>query len=262
VIKVEHAKANIPCDVYWNVTRKCFSLRPHDTMRVCDYTDSILLDQATFHVNEAGRQRVLRTKEKNVHAWVTGYPRTYRSLVTDEDMPPLNIFPYRELTVRNVTYNPYKYNSFVRMDKTFEPVVVADRVVLSTWGNGKLRTPKIAAFREDMWGEFSPAHQVAYETMCDRGWKELSTASLENEAYQGLERLGVIWSQIAGFDQNTVFQYFWQEKTVSSLNVNVIRYGEEPAPWGWHDRTDYFHAESVSERRAVEEYIQWTARQR
>lgn len=35
--------------------------------------EALMLQDARFHVNERGRQRVLATGRKNVHAWISGY---------------------------------------------------------------------------------------------------------------------------------------------------------------------------------------------
>jgi hypothetical protein len=61
--------------VYWNLHRKCFSVKSlegRDKGRVIAHVPSIMLYRATFKVSEAGRQRVLREKRKNVHAGVAG----------------------------------------------------------------------------------------------------------------------------------------------------------------------------------------------
>lgn len=59
--------------VYWNTHRNMWSIRSHNTRRVIDHASVILLADCTYKVNEAGRQRVLREKRKNVHAWVQGH---------------------------------------------------------------------------------------------------------------------------------------------------------------------------------------------
>ena len=81
--------------------------------RVIGHADQLMLEGVTFKVSEAGRQRVLREKRKNVHAGVLGY------LV----QPP---WPSADLNTE-VTYNPYRYESFVlKADET--PVHKASRV--------------------------------------------------------------------------------------------------------------------------------------
>jgi hypothetical protein len=70
-----------------------------------------------FHVDVKGREKVLREKRKNVHAFVKGYLQDAENVDTDR--------PATE-----VTYNPYKYETFV--DKSNEKFVYyADEVVLT-----------------------------------------------------------------------------------------------------------------------------------
>ena len=73
-----------------------------------------LLD-AQFKVSEKGRQRVLREKKKNVHAYVVG---TWES-----EFEPN--FP-----IKVATYNPYKYSSFVDATSR-KPLAKAKQVLLS-----------------------------------------------------------------------------------------------------------------------------------
>jgi hypothetical protein len=56
-----------------------------------------------FKVSEAGRQRVLREKRKNVHAFVEG-------IIGD----PMNLPDPADL--QRVSYNPYKAGTFVLRD--------------------------------------------------------------------------------------------------------------------------------------------------
>jgi hypothetical protein len=83
--------------VYFNLHKKLFSVRDHITGLVVGHTDMIALENVTFKVSEAGRQRVLREKRKNIHAGVMG---------TVKDLP----VPQPEW---DAYYNPYKYDSFV-----------------------------------------------------------------------------------------------------------------------------------------------------
>lgn len=97
--------------VYWNLHKKCFSVQHRG--KVIMHVDNIVLHDAEFKVSESGRQRVLREKRKNVHAFVVGiYDRDFNGNVET---------PFR------VTYNPYKYDSFV-FDNTKEPLYNADVV--------------------------------------------------------------------------------------------------------------------------------------
>lgn len=67
--------------------------------RVRDHVERITLLQPTFHVSEAGRQRVLRDKRKNVHAYVEGIvaPNGYAAIAN----------------LVRASYNPYVHTAFV-----------------------------------------------------------------------------------------------------------------------------------------------------
>ena len=82
--------------VYRNLHKKCYSVKCMLTHRVIAHVDTIELIGAVFKVSEAGRQRVLREKRKNVHAGVVGIWSDTSSVCTDA-----------------VTYNPYRFDSFI-----------------------------------------------------------------------------------------------------------------------------------------------------
>lgn len=95
--------------VYFNLHRKCFSIKALEGVnkgRVVAHRDDVLLFDATFKVSEAGRQRVLRERKKNVHAGVVGQWFNINDTTTIE-MITVNGTP--------ITYNPYKYDSFVHL---------------------------------------------------------------------------------------------------------------------------------------------------
>ncbi len=58
--------------VYWNLHKKCWSIQDAKTRRVVDHQPQVLLSNCSFTVSEAGRQRVIATGHKNVHAFVVG----------------------------------------------------------------------------------------------------------------------------------------------------------------------------------------------
>jgi hypothetical protein len=72
--------------VYRNVTKKCFSIMALEGERkgkVIAHRMFVDLTDAIFKVREAGRQRVLRTGQKNVHAGVVGqWSDTLNSILT------------------------------------------------------------------------------------------------------------------------------------------------------------------------------------
>lgn len=103
-------------ETYYNLHKKCLSYRPSGgTVR---HAHTILLNNVTFSVQPAGREKVLREKKKNVHAFVRG------ELVFVDH-------PYIEALIdgcHRVTYNPYKYESFVDFNGT--PVYAAQQVAI------------------------------------------------------------------------------------------------------------------------------------
>lgn len=107
-------------EIYRNLRSKCWSIRDKRTRLVTGHADYVELANCRLRVSEAGRQRVLRTRRKDVHAWIEG-----DLIVIDgcdgsatEGMVP-------------ITYNPYRMATFQRRD-TGMPVLTAPRVVLST----------------------------------------------------------------------------------------------------------------------------------
>ena len=94
---------NKPVEVYFNLQKKCWSVRQDGIVRY--HTDYVFMRDAEFKVSQKGRDRVLREKRKNVHAVIKGF------LHTPTDMPKAidGEFTY-------ITYNPYKYDSFVKVD--------------------------------------------------------------------------------------------------------------------------------------------------
>lgn len=111
--------------VYFNLHRKVFSVVNIKTGKVAGYSENLCLKNAQLRVQESGRQRVLREKRKNVHAFVVGEynPDSYVHVPVDSV---------------EVTYNPYKYNSFViKHNKT--ALSKADKVILQAKnGKGKI----------------------------------------------------------------------------------------------------------------------------
>jgi hypothetical protein len=92
--------------VYRNLTRKCWSVKALDGPkkgRVIAHPVEIVLADATFKVSEAGRQRVLRQRQRNVHAGIVG---------TLCDAPD-SLTPAEE-----VCYNPYRAPTFTSRDGT------------------------------------------------------------------------------------------------------------------------------------------------
>ena len=92
--------------VYFNLHKKMFSvkcLEGKSKGRVIAHCDELTLFNPVFKVSEAGRQRVLRERKKNVHAGVVGNWHYFNWICESS----------REDCKTPVTYNPYKFDSFV-----------------------------------------------------------------------------------------------------------------------------------------------------
>ncbi len=87
---------------YYNLHKETFSVQEKVNGRWKvnkeRYSNKIIVDNPTFEVSEAGRQRVLRDKQKNVHAYVVGNE-------CNREIDKSQLI--------EATYNPYKYSSFV-----------------------------------------------------------------------------------------------------------------------------------------------------
>ena len=104
--------------VYFNLHKKCFSIKALEGDRkgkVIAHSDTVVLEGCKLMVSEAGRQRVLREKRKNVHAGVSGTWIHYCTNRAD------NAFDFLSMVGKQVTYNPYKYASFV-VKATEQPI--------------------------------------------------------------------------------------------------------------------------------------------
>jgi hypothetical protein len=112
------------CFVYFNLHKKCFSIKALEgdrKGRVVAHSDLVVLEGCKLLVSESGRQRVLREKRKNVHAGVSG---TWINADRAESH-----FEFLSMVGRQVTYNPYKYASFV-VKATEQSIDKADVVAM------------------------------------------------------------------------------------------------------------------------------------
>ena len=99
--------------VYWNLHKNLWSVR--HKCKVISHQGTVCLNNVTFRVQPAGRDRVRREGKKNVHAFACG---EYGGTLSDKRLG------------RNITYNPYKYDTFVYSDD-LTPVEHCDKVYLS-----------------------------------------------------------------------------------------------------------------------------------
>ena len=106
--------------VYYNLHKKCLSIRYKG--KVIEHAQEVTLTDARFHVQQAGRERVLKQKRKNVHAYVSGKLKESFWFIQS----PKYIWTAKQ----RVAYNPYKYKNFVDKE-TLEPVASAEVVHIS-----------------------------------------------------------------------------------------------------------------------------------
>jgi hypothetical protein len=103
--------------VYYNLHKQTFSVTYKSL--VIFHADYVKLTDVEFRVRKGGKDRVRKEKSKNVHAFVIG------NLIDFCEYPCENL---PEDSLGNVvTYNPYKYDSFVYKD-TEEPIYHAKEI--------------------------------------------------------------------------------------------------------------------------------------
>lgn len=113
---------NSPVKVYWNYNKKNWSVQQGG--KVVSHLESIKLKNVTFQVSEAGRQRVLSQKRKNVHAFACGR------------ISNMNPKTHSMGLKREVCYNPYRRMYFFEKEskKSIRPTVTVPVVVLTKEG--------------------------------------------------------------------------------------------------------------------------------
>ena len=135
--------------VYFNLNLDCLSVIDAETGLLYCHAHRVELHDAKFRVQEAGRQRVLRDKRKNVHAYVVGkchdigevskerhYLRngkveTYDICDCGDDPRDYceKCVPESGEEFRGGYYNPYKFKTFVDdVEKT--PIHKSSRVMI------------------------------------------------------------------------------------------------------------------------------------
>lgn len=92
--RIDYSK---PVRLYKNLHKNCWSIKQNELVKA--HSDEINLFDCKFLVNERNRQKVIKYKRKNVHAFVEGYIWN----------TPLNL-------IKQVSYNPYLNNYFYDVD--------------------------------------------------------------------------------------------------------------------------------------------------
>ncbi len=92
--------------VYRNITKQCYSVMRDG--HVVAHVDSIVLKNVEFRVSQAGRERVLRERRKNVHAFIVG------QVSMDEALDKGT----------RISYNPYVAPSFMEAGQPIHAAAV------------------------------------------------------------------------------------------------------------------------------------------
>lgn len=103
---------------YYNLTKHCISVQYKG--KVIAHVSDIALEDVTFVVQQGGRDRVLREKRKNVHAFVQG-TFVERTLIEGA---------IENLWWKRASYSPYVSNSFYDTE-TRNPCLTAKIVYIT-----------------------------------------------------------------------------------------------------------------------------------
>ena len=133
--------------VYYNLQKDCLSVIDAETGLLYCHAHRVELHNAKFRVQLAGRNRVVKEKRKNVHAYIVGdchdigevskeRHRLVRGKVEKYEICQCEgtmwcdeCIPESAEQFRHATYNPYKYDTFVD-DVSGESLLKSERVVV------------------------------------------------------------------------------------------------------------------------------------
>lgn len=108
----------VTSDVYFNLHMRVFSIREEGV--VTCYAPTVVVDHPRFVVQQSGRRRVLRERQKNIHAFVRS---------TDHDVYPYPDAPAwrKRVDEIEVTYRPYEAGYFFELETGENLKVVGGR---------------------------------------------------------------------------------------------------------------------------------------
>ncbi len=107
--------------VYRNLHKGCWSVKQNGLVKA--HGLELNLYSCAVKISKKGQDRVRRDKRKNVHAGIRGYLEPYHLGMSHEVKLSDEVelcqrtwqgFPNSQM--REITYNPYKYDSFVHKD--------------------------------------------------------------------------------------------------------------------------------------------------
>ena len=177
--------------IYFNLHKRCWSLKANQSLqatesglfgasvkgRVTGHADTILATDVTTKISEAGRQRVIREKRKNVHAGIIG-----KYVLAG----PSKKFVTTELT-RTLSYNPYKRGDFYDRE-TDATVTTARHVLLRSGCDGN---PPRVYYGDDLY--------YAYWTESDDGVDRIDHANTTGFLSKAELYRWIGWTHFTGF---------------------------------------------------------------
>lgn len=95
-------------EVYRNLHNGLFSIRDPKTKLVLAHGEDFLLKNCIEKISETGRQKVIRERSKNVHAYIVG------NIVLKPNLK-------HDVELNEISYNPYKDKHFI-LKETKQPI--------------------------------------------------------------------------------------------------------------------------------------------
>ena len=121
------------CDVYFNLTKKLYSIKHKG--KVIGHAKSVSMRDVQFRVLAGGRNRVLRDKQKNVHAYARGEVLSCNGETINIDGPEIDI-NHAKTNGKRVTYCPYRSDKFQTVNQEgFTDIENATELLLDIYGN-------------------------------------------------------------------------------------------------------------------------------
>lgn len=132
--------------VYWNLTRRCWSVKQANG-KVYAHAGCLIVANARFVVREGGRQKVILTKQKNVHAFVRGqvvYMDDMNDHIMSGEYPSVRTMKVEKW--RRVSYNPYYAGHFYFDEEGKPPATAASEVRMGSRLVEGVRRSLVVAF--------------------------------------------------------------------------------------------------------------------
>ena len=114
---------NIPVQVYKNLHNGMLSIKQNGL--VVAHVQNIILYDANCKVSDSGRERVLQSKSKNVHAFITGYVKHININNASDLINKLQCIQHSKFS-----YNPYKFNFFYMLSNNTPAIFKSSDLIL------------------------------------------------------------------------------------------------------------------------------------